>query len=1025
DLFEASTIERMAVNFECLLAGIVAEPGCRVSHLPLLSDVERQQLLVQWNDTGADFPQDRCLHELFEAQVVRSPNAIAAQFGEERLSYALMNTRSNQLAHYLIEHGLGADQMVGICVERSLEMIIALLGVLKAGGAYVPLDPEQPVQRLRYMIGECGISLLVTSRSTDAKMTKMMASAALQTVCLDAGQPAWHDLPTGNPGTRVPSDSLAYTLFTSGSTGKPKGVMVEHRQVVQYSLSVIERCEFHSPMSYALVQPIMFDISMTMLLGALFTGGTLHVISREMSLDPLAISRYFGQHRIDCLKITPSHLSALMSESVLPAKRLILGGEASHWGLIRSLKLAPECRVINHYGPTETTVGVLSYEINEKKMGSGSHDESSVPIGRPLRGSRAYILDEHRQAVPIGVEGVLYIGGAQVARGYLNLPELTDEMFIPNPLEPTQRLYKTGDRARFLVNGDIEYLGRSDEQLKIRGFRVEPAEIEAVLSESALVRGAVVSGIEDQGGEIQLVAYVILQNTAIGRRAGLDALKAFLVANVADYMLPSAWVFLDEIPRLPNGKVDRRALPRPDVGALQAEQYEAPVTSTDERLAGIWSTLLDVERVGLDDNFFELGGHSLLAIQMLSRIREAFSIEFPLKWLFESPTVGSLAPRIDAQQSEIVSDSEMELVPATRETALMLSHAQERLWFLDQLEGASTLYNMHYALHLRGVLHVEALERALQQIVQRHEVLRTAIILGPDGVPHQQVTQEALVLSRVSVQGGGEQCDASLHRLVSEERERTFDLSDALKIRATLIAVERVGESGSAATGQSTEYLLLITLHHIASDGWSMGVFREELSRLYNDYRSGISASLAPLPIQYADFAAWQRQWLDDALMGQQLEYWRAQLSGVPALLELPTDHPRPAVQRFRGGVHRFALPARLSDQLRALGREQGVTLYMTLLSAFSVLLSRYSGQEDIVVGSPVANRMRVQVESLIGFFVNTLVLRTDLSGEVSFKQLLGRVREMTLQAYQHQDMPFEKLVEALQPGRSMSYSPL
>ena len=686
-----------------------------------------------------------------------------------------------------------------------------------------------------------------------------------------------------------------------------------------------------------------------------------------------------------------------------PALRILLtGGDKLHHYPSASVPF----KLINNYGPTENTV------VTTSGLVASEGREATPPIGRPITNTQVYLLDRQLQPVPLGVPGELYIGGASLARGYLQRPELTPEKFIPHPFSelPGERLYRTGDLARYRPDGNIEFLGRLDHQVKVRGFRIELGEIEAVLGGHPGVREVVVLAREDSPGEKRLVAYVVRQDAA--GRPGLKGCGASCKGKLPEYMVPSAFVGLPALPLTPNGKVDRKALPAPEGRGVE-EEYVAPCTPTEELLAGIWAEVLRQERVGRHDNFFALGGHSLVAIQVVSRVRDTFGVELPVRCVFESPTVAELSAAVEAARGE-QRPALPPIEPLSREGALALSFAQERLWFLDHLEGPSAAYNSPAGLRLSGPLDVVALERSLGEIVRRHEVLRTSFPTV-EGVAVQRIAPVLEVgLPVVELQGLDEgEREAEVRRLAAEEAQRPFDLARGPLLRVCLL---KLGEE---------DHGLLVTLHHIVTDGWSMGVFVRELSALYQAFSTGRPSPLAGLPIQYADFAAWQRGWLQGAVLEGQLGYWQQQLAGAPGLLELPTDRPRPAVQSSRGASAAFALEAELTQGLKALSQRAGVTLFMTLLGAFMVLLARYSRQEDIVVGSPIANRTHSQTEGLIGFFVNTLVLRADLSGDPPFEELMGRVRRVALEAYAHQEVPFERVVEALQPERSLSHSPL
>jgi aspartate racemase len=642
DLFDATTIARMLEHYQTLLEGIVADPEERIGVLPLLTEAERHQLLVEWNDTQADYPKDSCIHQLFEAQVERTPDAVAVVFGDQQMTYRKLNSRANQLARYLQALGVGPEVLVGICVERSLETVVAILGILKAGGAYVPLDPAYPRERLAFMLEDTQVSMVVTL----GDLVERLPEHGAREVYLDIEWEAIAQESAENIDSGVTADNLAYVIYTTGSTGRPKGVAVEHKQVLNYSLSILERLELMPGASFAMVQPLAVDSCITVIFPSLCTGGLLHVISRDRALDPHALGDYFQRHPIDCLKIAPSHLAALQSsssqpEQFLPRQRLVIGGEASHWEWATELEsMAGDCQVFNHYGPTEGTVGVLTYRVGEEQT---TCNYPTTPLGRPIANTQIYLLDACLQPVPVGVPGELYIGGANVARGYLKRPELTAENFIPDPFgnEPGARLYKTGDMARYLPDGNIEFLGRIDHQVKIRGFRIELEGIEAELEQYPAVREGVVLAREDVSGQKHLVAYVVLNQK---QTLTITDLRSFLQAKLPDHMLPSALVLLKALPLTPHGKVDRRALPAPDRVRPELEgTFVAPRTPVEERLAGIWAKVLGLEQVGIHDNFFELGGHSLLIVRLFAQIEKTFGKRLPLATLFQAPTVEQLA----------------------------------------------------------------------------------------------------------------------------------------------------------------------------------------------------------------------------------------------------------------------------------------------------------------------------------------------------------------------------------------------
>jgi len=1023
DLFEAATIRRMVGHFQTLLQGIVSNPQQHIQELPLLTDADRHQLLVKWNDTQVEYPQNKCIHQLFEEQVERTPEAVAVVFEDQQLTYRELNYRANQLAHYLQALGVKPEVLVGISVERSLEMVIGLLGILKAGGVYVPLDPAYPKESLAFMLSDAQVPVLVTQN----QLVESLPEQDGHIVCLDTD---WEANAYGtatpiaqhsqdNPTSCVIADNLAYVMYTSGSTGNPKGVSIIHRGVVRL-VKGSNYVNLSAEEVLLQLAPISFDAATFEIWGSLLNGGRLVVMpAHTPSLQELG--QALRQYHITTVWLSAGLFHLMVDEQLDDLKQvrqLLAGGDIlSVPHVHKVVEQLPHLRLVNGYGPTENTTFTCCYSICPKDRSEAIAQprevEICVPIGRPITNTQVYLLDQYLQPVPIGVVGELHIAGVGLARSYFRRPELTASRFIPNPFSAQEgsRLYKTGDLARYLPDGNIEFLGRSDNQVKIRGFRIELAEIEAVLSQHPNVLQSVVIAREEIPADKRLVAYLVPQEAA----PTASELRQFLKQKLPEYMVPSAIVMLDALPLTPNGKVDRRALPAPEMVRPElSPTFVAPKTPIQEILALFWAKVLGIEQVGIHDNFFELGGHSLLATQLISQVREAFWVELPLRCLFESPTVAEFSEAIEAARlaGEGVQAPPIKRLPQNGN--LPLSFAQARLWFLDQLEGGSATYNIPLALRLTGFIHIAALEQAIGKIVQRHEVLRTTFP-RVDRVPVQAIAPTLSVpLSMMDLQllPEGKQ-STEVRRLATEEATRLFDLANGPLLRVTLL---RLGEKS---------HVLLLVMHHIISDGWSLGIFIRELSALYESFSNEAPSPLPALPIQYADFTVWQQQWLSEKMLETQLNYWQQQLAGAPPLLELPTDRPRPPVQTFQGSIERFQLNQDLTRQLLSLSQQSGATLFMTLLAAFVTLLSRYSNQEDIVVGSPIANRNRSEVEELIGFFANTLALRIKVSGDSTFRDLLAQVREVTMGAYAHQDLPFEKLVEALQPERTLSYNPL
>ncbi|MCF5455205.1 non-ribosomal peptide synthetase, partial [Pseudomonas syringae] len=996
----------METALESLVDALEHSPESLLRSLEMLPRSERQ-LLQEWNATAVDYPQGACVHQLFEAQVEKTPEAIALVFEARTFTYAQLNARANQLAHHLIGLGIGPDDRVAICVERSPEMVVGLLGILKAGAAYVPLDPAYPEQRLRYMLEDSAPAAVLVQSATRALPGELAVPLLdLEGGCCEAK--ADHD-----PVARaVKPDHLAYVIYTSGSSGQPKGVLIEQRGFLNLMHWYLAELKLASDDAVLLVSSYSFDLTQKNILGPLLVGGTLH-LAREAFIPEVLLEQIQREH-ITHINLSPSAFNTLIdandSRQLDSIRRVVLGGEPIQ---VARLEMLPEPRpeFINSYGPTECSDVVAWHRLIDD---IDCYRSSVFPIGRPISNTRIYLLDAHGQPVPIGVSGEIHIGGAGVARGYLNLPELTAERFLDDPFsaEPTARMYRSGDLGRWLADGNIEYLGRNDDQVKLRGFRIELGEVESQLAACPGVREAVVLVREHRPGDKRLVAYLTAREGAVLSAAQL---REQLSQGLAEYMIPSAFVTLARFPLTPNGKLDRRALPAPEDDSYASRDYEAPAGEVEHALAQIWQTLLGLERVGRHDHFFELGGHSLLAVQLVSRLRQRFEVEVALRDVFAEPTLQGLARQVAnarlSAQTPLTS-----LTPVDRNLPLPLSWAQQRLWFLDQLDrAAGAAYHIPAGLRLRGRLDSEALQATLERIVARHEALRTHFALH-EGQAIQVIAPAtqgfALVTHDLRALDSAAQHEA-VERLAREEALAPFDLSSGPLIRGRLVQLSQ------------TEHILLVTQHHIVSDGWSTGVLLHEIGMLYRAFSQGLADPLPALAFQYVDYAAWQRQWLQGETLQTQVDFWRQHLSGAPALLELPTDHRRPPLRSYAGGRVSLALSPALTAGLRQLGQRHGATLFMTLLVGWSSLLSRFSGQDDVVIGTPVANRPRSELESLIGFFVNTLALRIRPEGRLSVAALLEQVKAVMLAAHAHQDLPFEQVVEALQPPRSLGHSPI
>lgn len=993
DLFDKETITRLAGHFLNIVEQVSADPAQRTGEIQLLSAAERKQLLIDWNATGTPLAHDACVHQLFEAQAALLPGAVAVVFEKVVLTYADLNARANQLAHALTARGVSRDVPVAILLERSPEMIVALLAVLKAGGAYVPLDPDYPAERLSFIIEDSGAGILLTREA----LRNRLPLSAEQILCLDSANESISAHRNNNPDCSVAGEHLAYIIYTSGSTGKPKGVAVTHRglsNLIQAPALSFDLAPDSRVLQFA---SFSFDASVLEIMMALCAGSALYLPDAGQRLPGLPLLHYIDENDITHMILSPSVLAALPQAELPRLTSLIAGGEPCPPGLAAFWSQGR--RFYNAYGPTEATVCSVIAEY----AGADIDCAAPLPIGRPITNTKLYVLDSRNQPTPIGVPGELHIGGAGLARGYLNRPELTAEKFIPDPFSsvPGARIYKTGDLVRYRPDGNLEYLGRCDHQVKIRGFRIEPGEVEAALGQHPDLLETVVVVREDMPGSKRLVAYTVPKT---GSQATPGELRRFLSAKLPEHMIPSAFVVLASLPLTTNGKVDRRALPAPDHVRPELEEvFTVPRTPIEQAVAGIWEVLLGLEQVGVKDNFFHLGGDSLLATQVISQVCSLFKVDVALLCLFESPTIAALAENIETALRRGQRSDTPAITPALRPEKVPLSFAQQRLWFLDQWDPCSATYNVSICFDLTGQCNATVFNESLNEIIRRHEALRTTFI-EIDGEPVQRIAA-TLELKIALVALSEVETDDELRFLIAEEARKPFDLAQGPLVRATLFR------------SNPEKHVLMVTMHHIVTDGWSMGVFCRELGILYGAFIQDRPSPLPDLPVQYADFAEWQRNRLKGEVLENQLSYWRNKLAGINTL-ELPTNRPRPAVQTNRGATQGFLISRSLGKALRLLSRQSNVTIFMTLLAAFQTLLYRYTGQDDIAVGSQIANRSRVELETLIGFFANTLVMRTSLAGSPTFRELLSRVRETALEAYAHQDLPFEKLVKELNPAR-------
>ncbi len=1029
-LFDRGTIAEIIQHQQNLLAGACQNSGKPVSEIPMLGADEQNRIVHEWNSTAAAYPNS-CIHELFERQAAKTPDLAAVVYQGTTLSYRQLNERANQVAHYLRNRGVGPETLVGVCLNRTPEMVIGLVGIWKAGGAYVPLDPAYPQDRLSFMMNDSAAKFLLTS----ADLKRLFPTAADKTILLDSDWAEISRESSANPEPIAAPSNLAYVMYTSGSTGEPKGAMILHSGLANYLTWAIRTYAVEQGGSVPVHSSISFDLTVTSMYPALLAGGNIELLPEDVGAQSLLAALRRGGRNL--VKITPAHLE-LLSQEIKPGeaaamtKVFVIGGENL---MAESLRLwrdfAPQTRLINEYGPTETVVGCCVYEVRAEDPRSGS-----VIIGRPIANTQLYVLDRHRNPVPAGVAGELYIGGDGVARGYLNRPELNQQKFLPDPFSGREGalLYRTGDLARYRKDGNLEFLGRIDSQVKVRGYRIELGEIESALMECSGVKMCAVLAREDEPGDKQLVAYAIPVD---GGKLSVEELRQSLQQKLPKYMVPAHFVLLDTFPLTTNGKVDRKALPAPGVGRAEGSEARAgadsaevsigeasnsasiassnrarPQTETEKALVAIWTEILKVENPGVTDDFFDLGGHSLLAIKIISRIRDVFDVDLATQDLFEHPTIAGLAGVLAESRNAAGGTRHIE----RRKTAgpSPLSFAQEQLWFLNQLAPHSPVYNVVDVIRFEGTYNADAIQKTLDELVRRHEVLRTTFSYV-DGRPMQTVlTRIDLAFKEIDLGSfGGDRREREWKRIVQEEGRKPFDLSQAPLFR---VAMVHFGER---------EHRLLLTIHHIIADEWSMELFHDEVTQLYHAFSQGLPSPLSELPIQYADFAAWQRDWLKGDAYQRQESYWKKELSGAPTVLELPTDKPRPATQAFRGAIESFQLPKDLLEQLKSLSREQQATMFMLLEAGFATLLHRYTGQEDILVGTPISGRTRSETEKLLGYFLNTVVLRAQFSERMNFLSLLQQVRERALGAYAHPDLPFDRLVADLAPERDPSRSPV
>lgn len=1005
-LFTDSTVRRMMDQYVMLLRSIVANPAQQISKLNLLPGDERKRILVDWNQTQLEYDHHDTIPRAFERQVAAHPEQLALVVQGSALTYRDLNSRANQLSRYLTEKGLQPGQYVGVFCERSVDMVVSLLAILKAGAAYLPLDPEYPQARIRYVVEDAKPPFIVTQSA----LVERLQDVPAELIALDTIADALQLMAIDNIDVPLDASRPAYAIYTSGSTGNPKGVVIPQQAFINFLHGMQHSIGLQQQDRLLAVTSLSFDIAGLELFMPLLAGARVVLATQDEARDVEQLLRLLKQEKISFMQATPATWHMLVNEPWQPPAgfKVLCGGEPMPIALANKL-LQRGVALYNVYGPTETTVWSTVYKVEGEVTGN-------IAIGLPIANTTVYVLDEHRQPVPVGVPGELYIGGHGVAVGYMNRPDLTAERFVENPFRDglSDRLYRTGDLVRFRHDGNLECLGRLDHQVKIRGFRIELGEIEAILNRHDGVKEGIVHYHDDAQGVKFLVGYVVANG-----ELGVTELRQYLAAKLPDYMVPTAFVFLDSMPLTPNGKVDRKALPAPQAQqGTEQREIIAPVTPTETQILQIWRDVLGVDVISVEDDFFSVGGHSLLATQVVARMRNAFGVKLPLRALFEAPTIRNAARLIDGLLAESSSNRLPPLVPIDRNGPLPLSFVQQQLWLLDQLDPGTPAYNMPVALQLRGELDLAAFEQAFLQIIARHETLRSNFVVV-DGNPQVVIHDDAAWTFEyidLSSQPAVEQ-QRQVQALAAAQAGKGFDLAKDRLIRGALVKLAN-DESGKPT------HAFVGCMHHIISDGWSLNVMVNELMQFYHAQVRGSAVQLPELAIQYVDVAAWQRQWLQGDVLASHLAYWRERLDNDDQVLDLPTDFPRPPVMTSHGASVRRGLDLTLADRARALAAEEGGTLFMVLLAVFQLLMSRYAGQKRINVGTPIAGRDAMETEQLVGFFINTVVMSSEISEQVSFRKLLQQVREVALSAYEHQALPFEKIIEELKPRRDTSRSP-
>ncbi|MCJ7623457.1 MAG: amino acid adenylation domain-containing protein, partial [Anaerolineaceae bacterium] len=1026
DIFDAATIKRMMGHYRTLMTGVISNPDAYITKLPILDDAERQQILVDWNATQADFSHNKCVHELFEAQADRTPDSTAVVDGDLQITFRELNIRANQLAHHLRGIGVGPEKLVGIYLDRSIDMIVGILGTLKAGGAFLPIDPAYPEKRRHIMLEETMPEAILAHQCFQQQPPQYHAKIILMDM-------DWETISYESetkPETNVRSNDLCYVTYTSGSTGKPKGIAVEHRSAANIIQWYQHEFMISSSDRASQITSLSFDASFREIWGNLIAGACLYIGDYKLRASPKDFWQWICDNEITVAYLpTPLAEQALKEQlpSDLSLRILSVSGDKLNSTPTQPLPF----RLVNLYGPAEGTTNSTSGTVEPK-----SHSKSRPHIGRPIDNVKLYILDRYLNPVPIGIPGELHIAGAGLARGYYNQPELTKKSFIPNPFAggPGERIYRTGDICRYRVDGNIDFLGRRDNQVKLRAIRIELSEIEIALSQMRGVSEALVRVVERQPEDRHIIGYIVPEKN---QRLTSKDLKIKLGELLPEYMIPTVFMFVDTLPLTISGKYDRKALPSPDWNNLDLESsYKPPGTALEKELVSIWSEVLGIDRIGVFDNFFDLGGHSLLVISLCVHIEMRFNKPVSFSEIFQAPTIAQQASllknidvhpdefqaalhpsrKISSQSSSISAaaapvnlvSSEIEQADFMIDEMAPLSFSQEGLWFLQKLNPESTAYNIHNAIQFSGKLDIAVLEKVLHEIIRRHEVLRTSFPV-----------ENGKIFQKVHNPGDFSLSHMDLSEYPPDDTERQLQKINALALRSFNLS-DQIPLSCTLAKLEEQKHILSIVLHHIIFDGLSRDILLREIAAFYAQYTSGSPSSHADLAIQYLDFSIWQRGWLGGEKYNKLIQYWKRALQDYPPTLELPRDHAHSKSQPGKVKTKILKLPYVLFNALRSLSQQENATLFMILLAAYNILLSRYSGHDDIIVGSPITKRGSPETKELIGLFINTLALRTDLSGNPNFSELLARVKTACLGAFDHRDMPFDRLIEELAPDRSL-----